>query len=226
MGRSRSAPLSIRDCDACPEAAKWQQMALRMQAQRAGAASAPAAKSSPDADAAKSSLGTSDLSKLEGTVAAVAVAFAAAVAVAFAAAVAVAVAAAVPGWPVPLVNGSRLVPGQGAALSREREAPFLRRVGSGLPRTATPGCCRCRRRRGRHAPGAARSGPMRHGRASRVHRAGTAPDARLLPAALAARARGRRERAWRHGRASTGSGGAGGARDGRGDLSLSSTLVE
>ncbi len=54
---------------AAEEAAKWQQMALRMQAQRAGAASAPAAKSSPDADAAKSSLGTSDLSKLEGTVA-------------------------------------------------------------------------------------------------------------------------------------------------------------
>jgi hypothetical protein len=53
---------------AAEEAAKWQQMALRMQQQRAGTVSAPAAKSSPDADAAKSSLGTSDLSALEGTV--------------------------------------------------------------------------------------------------------------------------------------------------------------
>ena len=62
------AAAAAKERAAAEEAAKWQQMALRMQQQRAGAASAPAAKLAPDADAAKSSLGTSDLSSLEGTV--------------------------------------------------------------------------------------------------------------------------------------------------------------
>jgi hypothetical protein len=59
---------SARERAAAEEAAKWQQMALRMQQQRAGAAPAPPPKPTSDADAAKSSLGTSDLSALEGKV--------------------------------------------------------------------------------------------------------------------------------------------------------------